>query len=109
MINLQLDCNTPVSPDKIVVYQFTPYNPNNVCMAWSISLGNTGNYFVITPCGGVLKVKNSVYGSFYRSKTFTLGIKSTDEDGSYILKKWKIILTKDSQGRPLPIAPPILA
>jgi len=108
-LNLQLDCCEPVTPDKTVVYQLEPYNPNNVCMAWSISSGNTGSYFVITPCGGVLKVKNSVYGSFIRSRTFTFGIRSTDEDGSYILKKWKVILTKDKDGNPLPIAPPTLA
>ena len=109
MINLQLDCCEPISPDKTVVGQLAPYNPNNVCMGWNISSGNTGSYFVITPCGGVIKVKNSVYNSFYRSRTFTLGIRSVDEDSSYILKKWKIVLTKDNTGKPLPIAPPVLA
>ena len=78
-------------------------------MAWSIYSGNTGSYFTITPCGGVLKVKLTVYSTFTKSRTFTLAIRNTDENGSYVTKTWKVILTKDTAGNRLPIAPPILA
>jgi len=63
-------------------------------LTYSITAGNTGSYFVIMPCQGIVKVDTAAYTSFTLQRTWYLTIKVTDMEGNYRKTTGKVVLKK---------------
>jgi hypothetical protein len=87
---------------SIKVSQIKAEDPEGTEVVFSILSGNTGSFFTITPCSGVISVKATAFDSFVNYRTWNLTVKATDETKLYSTKKWKIVLRKDSSGNKLP-------
>jgi len=77
-------------------------DPEGTEVVYAITAGNTGSFFTITPCSGIIKVKATAYDSFVLKRTWTLTIKATDETGLYTKTTRKVVLQKDGAGNKLP-------
>lgn len=67
-------------------------------VTYSISAGNTGKYFIIMPCSGIVKVDTAAYSSFTTQRTWNLKLKAADPEGNFEKKTWKVMLRKTKQG-----------
>jgi hypothetical protein len=72
----------------------TDQDAGNKELVYSITAGNTGSYFKITPCTGIVKVDTAAYTTFTLQRTWTLTIKSADMEGNYVKTTGKIVLKK---------------
>lgn len=63
-------------------------------IVYSITAGNTSNFFVIMPCSGVLKVDTAIYKTFTIQKTSYITIKVSDVEGNFVKTVGKIVLKK---------------
>jgi len=63
-------------------------------LVYSITAGNTGGYFVVMPCQGIVKVDTAAYATFTLQRTWNLTIKVTDMEGNYIKTTGKVVLKK---------------
>ena len=101
-ILLMLLASITMHAQSITVGRIQATDPEGTEVVFSISSGNTGSFFTITPCSGVIKVKPAAYDSFVYRRTWTLVIKATDETGLYSKTTRKIVLLKDAAGTKLP-------
>lgn len=69
---------------------------------YKIISGNTGNYFIVTPCSAVIAVNAAVYKVFAKQKTYSLVFTVTDAEGKYVKVSLNITLSKDTKGNQLP-------
>jgi hypothetical protein len=72
----------------------TDPDAGNKELVYSITAGNTGSYFKITPCSGILKVDTAAYTTFKFQRTWYITIKSADMEGNYVKTTGKVILKK---------------
>lgn len=63
-------------------------------LVYTITAGNTGKYFVVTPCSGIVKVDTLAYTSFTYSRTWHLTIKASDMEGNFVKTTGTVILRK---------------
>jgi len=90
------------SQAEIRVGRIQATDPEGTEVVYAITAGNTGSFFTITPCSGIIKVKPTAYDSFVLKRTWTLTIKATDETGLYTKTTRKVVLQKDGAGNKLP-------
>lgn len=84
--------------NKIPVGRIEAWDPEGTEVTFAISAGNTGRYFTISPCGGIVRVKETAFASFRNYRTWTLTIKVIDETGLYEKTKRKVVLRKSADG-----------
>lgn len=63
-------------------------------LVYTITAGNTGSYFKITPCSGILTVDTAAYTTFTLQRTWYITVKSADMEGNFVKTTGKIVLKK---------------
>lgn len=72
-------------------------------LVYSITAGNTGGYFAIMPCQGIVKVDTAAYATFTLQRTWNLTIKISDMEGNYRKTVGKVVLKKVKGVKVIPI------
>ena len=83
-----------ISAQKVRVGQLQAVDPEGEEVYWLITAGNTGGYFSITPCSGVVQMDSTAYNAFVTQKTWTVTFKATDPEGLYSKTVRKIVVKK---------------
>ena len=87
---------------KIDIAKINVNDPENSEVTLSIVSGNTGKYFSITPCSGIIRVDTLAYSAFVYRKTWIIKFKATDEDGYFSYMEYTFVLKKDGAGNKFP-------
>jgi hypothetical protein len=82
------------SQSKISIGRLEAVDPEGEEVYWTITAGNTGGYFSITPCSGIVKMDTLAYDVFITQKTWTITFKATDPQGLYSKTVRKIVVKK---------------
>jgi hypothetical protein len=69
---------------------------------FTISSGNTGKYFQITPCSGKVQVDTNAYATFTYKRTWNLLITATDTQLNVAKSSLKVTLRKSTAKIKLP-------
>jgi hypothetical protein len=83
---------------KIDIVKIKATDPEGKEVILSVYSGNTGKYFSISPCGGIIRVDTSAYSAFIYKKTWRIKFKGIDEDGNFSFMTYVIVLKKDRTG-----------
>jgi len=65
---------------------------------FTITAGNTDQYFQIFPCSGLIQVDTNAYTKFLRQKTWSITIACTDPQKNIARSVYKITLRKSATG-----------
>lgn len=91
-----------IAQTRIDVGKVNAKDPDGDKLTFSITAGNTGSYFAITPGTGIISVDKKAYTTFIKTHTWKLTVKATDSKGAYAKGVMTCLLQKDAKGNIIP-------